>query len=376
MRDGLPATLLLYRFLMTAARAVGAAAAFLPAQARRKKIPPALASGGASPAFRAPPAPWFGCMAPALAKSPPCCRWSTIFAREGFAVLVTSGTTTSAELAQQRLPAGAVHQFVPLDVPKFAERFLDHWQPGLALFVESDLWPNLVLASAERQIPLVLLNGRLSQRSFSRWSKIPQSIGAVLKRFDLCLAQSSADAERYTRLGGQRVAMTGNLKLDVPAPPAEPARGGDDALRHRWAAGDGRRFHACRRRSGGDGCAPAAAPPLPQSADHHRSAPSASRRRRLRSWRAAAALTPALRSRGEMPDAAERYLRGGYDGRTRPGLPNCAGRIHRRLAGGTWRAEPDRADKAWRGYPAWPACVEFRRYLFRARWRRRRRAGG
>jgi 3-deoxy-D-manno-octulosonic-acid transferase len=142
---------------------------------------------------------------------------------EGFQVLVTSGTTTSAELAQQRLPHGATHQFVPLDVPRFVARFLDHWQPNLALFVESDLWPNLVLASAERDIPLVLVNGRLSQRSFSRWGMIPKTIGAVLHRLDLCLAQSPADAERYTKLGGQRVTMTGNLKLDVPAPPAEPA---------------------------------------------------------------------------------------------------------------------------------------------------------
>jgi 3-deoxy-D-manno-octulosonic-acid transferase len=63
----------------------------------------------------------------------------------------------------------------------------------------------------------------LSQRSFARWSRIPQTIGALLKRLDLCLAQSPADAERYAQLGGQRVAMTGNLKLDVPAPPAEPA---------------------------------------------------------------------------------------------------------------------------------------------------------
>jgi 3-deoxy-D-manno-octulosonic-acid transferase len=142
---------------------------------------------------------------------------------EGFAVLVTSGTTTSAELAQQRLPQGAIHQFVPLDVPEFVDRFLDQWKPNLALFVESDLWPNLILSSAARQIPLVLINGRLSQRSFSRWSLIPKTIGAVLKRFDLCLAQSPADAERYTALGGPRVTMTGNLKLDVPAPPAEPA---------------------------------------------------------------------------------------------------------------------------------------------------------
>ena len=142
---------------------------------------------------------------------------------EGFQVLVTSGTVTSAELAQQRLPPGAIHQFVPLDAPRFVTKFLDHWRPDLALFVESDLWPNLVLASAARKIPLVLVNGRLSHRSFARWGFVPGAIGALLRRLDLCLAQSPADAKRYTKLGGPRVVMTGNLKLDVPAPPADAA---------------------------------------------------------------------------------------------------------------------------------------------------------
>jgi 3-deoxy-D-manno-octulosonic-acid transferase len=142
---------------------------------------------------------------------------------QGLQVLVTSGTVTSAELAQQRLPPGAIHQFVPLDAPQFVNKFLDHWRPDLALFVESDLWPNLILAAAARNIPLVLVNGRLSQRSFKRWSLIPRTFGSVLQRLDLCLAQSQADASRYSLMGGPRVTMTGNLKLDVPAPPVDPA---------------------------------------------------------------------------------------------------------------------------------------------------------
>jgi len=79
-------------------------------------------------------------------------------------VLVTTGTVTGAELAKQRLPAGAIHQFVPVDLPQFVKRFLDHWQPNLALFVESDLWPNLIMMSAARSIPLILINGRVSER--------------------------------------------------------------------------------------------------------------------------------------------------------------------------------------------------------------------
>jgi len=142
---------------------------------------------------------------------------------QDFGVLVTSGTVTSAALAEQRLPKGVLHQFIPLDAPRFVGRFLDHWRPGLALFVESDLWPNLILSCAERKIPMIVINGRLSERSFSRWRRVPGAIGALLARFDLCLAQSGADAERYAELGAPRIITTGNLKLDVPAPPADPA---------------------------------------------------------------------------------------------------------------------------------------------------------
>ncbi len=142
---------------------------------------------------------------------------------QGFGVLVTSGTVTSAALAEQRLPDGTLHQFIPLDAPRFVGRFLEHWQPGLALFVESDLWPNLILETAKRRIPMILINGRLSERSFSRWRLVPGTIAALLARFDLCLAQSAADAQRYADLGAPRVSSTGNLKLDVPPPPVDEA---------------------------------------------------------------------------------------------------------------------------------------------------------
>ena len=138
-----------------------------------------------------------------------------------FAVLCTSGTVTSANLAEQRLPKGAIHQFVILDTPRFVERFFDHWQPDLAIFVESDLWPNLIVASAERGIPLILVNGRLSERSFNRWRRVPGTIAALLGCFDLCLAQSDAHAGRYRDLGAPHIVTTGNLKLDVPEPPAQ-----------------------------------------------------------------------------------------------------------------------------------------------------------
>ncbi len=139
-------------------------------------------------------------------------------------VLMTSGTVTSAALAAQRLPRGVVHQFVPLDARRYMRRFLDHWQPDLALLVESDLWPNLIVESSERGIPLILVNGRLSESSFRRWRRFPRTIGALLERFDLCLARMPADAKFLTELGAPRVVTTGNLKFDVPAPPVNVAK--------------------------------------------------------------------------------------------------------------------------------------------------------
>jgi len=140
------------------------------------------------------------------------------------AVLVTSGTVTSADVAERRLPPGVIHQFVPIDMPQYVDRFLDHWRPDLGLFVESDLWPNLIMASAARRVPLIVINGRVSERSFRRWRRAPRTIGLLLSRFDLCLAQSAEDAARYASLGAPRYVTTGNLKLDVPAPPADASK--------------------------------------------------------------------------------------------------------------------------------------------------------
>jgi 3-deoxy-D-manno-octulosonic-acid transferase len=139
-------------------------------------------------------------------------------------ILLTSGTVTSAAIVAKRFPPDIIHQYVPYDSPRYVARFLDHWKPSLALFIESDLWPNLILASAARRLPMVLINGRMSHRSFPRWRKVTGTISALLGRFDICLAQSQLDADRFAALGSRNVIATGNLKLDVPAPPADPAK--------------------------------------------------------------------------------------------------------------------------------------------------------
>ena len=143
--------------------------------------------------------------------------------RPGLQALLTSGTVTSAAIAAQRLPERARHQFVPVDGPRAAARFLDHWRPDLALFVESELWPNLLAGAAGRGIPIALVNARLSDRSFRRWRHVPRTARAILSRIRLVAAQSEADAARFAALGAPSVATLGNLKFDGPPPPVAPA---------------------------------------------------------------------------------------------------------------------------------------------------------
>lgn len=144
-------------------------------------------------------------------------------AAEGYRILMTTGTVTSAALMAERLPAGAIHQFVPLDVPAFVRRFLTHWRPDLACFLESELWPGMIMEIKAAGIPLALVNGRMSPRSFARWSRVPGTSTALLGRFDLIAAQSEDDGRRFATLGAPRVVVTGNLKFDAPLPPADPA---------------------------------------------------------------------------------------------------------------------------------------------------------
>ncbi|MHB2167015.1 3-deoxy-D-manno-octulosonic acid transferase [Alsobacter sp. R-9] len=144
--------------------------------------------------------------------------------QKGLAVLVTSGTVTSARLVERRLPPGAFHQFVPVDVPRYVKRFLSHWRPDIALIAESELWPNMIVETDRRGIPLVLVNARMSERSFKRWQRLLPMISALLGRFDLCLAQTREDADRLSQLGAPRVGVIGNLKFDAPAPPADSLR--------------------------------------------------------------------------------------------------------------------------------------------------------
>ena len=220
MSKGLPPTLRAYRLFSRLARP--AAPLALAERARRGKEPrERIGERRGTAAMPRPPGPvvWIhGASVGELTSVLPLIE--RISARD-VTVLVTSGTVTSGDLAAQRLPPGVIHQFAPLDIPAYVRRFFDHWQPDLALFVESDLWPNRIIEASMRRVPMILINGRLSENSYRRWRRLPAAITDLLHRFDLCLARTLADAERLSALGAPRLITAGNLKLDVPAPPCD-----------------------------------------------------------------------------------------------------------------------------------------------------------
>jgi 3-deoxy-D-manno-octulosonic-acid transferase len=136
-------------------------------------------------------------------------------------LLVTSGTATSAELLGQRLPERVLHQFVPVDAPKVAAAFLDHWRPDLAVFVESELWPNLLLAARQRGARTALVSARLSKSSLDGWGRFRGAARMVLGGFDLLMPQDNQTAAGLVRLGGRDDGRL-NLKLAGEPLPAEP----------------------------------------------------------------------------------------------------------------------------------------------------------
>ncbi|GBQ38198.1 3-deoxy-D-manno-octulosonic acid transferase [Komagataeibacter europaeus] len=143
-------------------------------------------------------------------------------------ILVTTGTMTGAEILHARLPGidgheRVLHQFAPLDVPRWVARFADFWRPDAAALVESELWPNLIATCRRRRIPLALLNGRLSDRSLARWGKARCLLARMLSTFTWVMARTPEDARRLQHGGAERIDMIADLK-DAAAPlPCNPA---------------------------------------------------------------------------------------------------------------------------------------------------------
>lgn len=143
-------------------------------------------------------------------------------ARPDLTVLVTSGTLTSATLLARRLPPGVIHQFAPVDAPGAVGAFLDHWKPSLAVFVESELWPNLILEARRRGVKLVLASARITEKTVEGWRRFPGAVREILSAFDRILPQDETSAARLESLGA-RIDGHVNLKLSGEAPPHDPA---------------------------------------------------------------------------------------------------------------------------------------------------------
>jgi 3-deoxy-D-manno-octulosonic-acid transferase len=143
---------------------------------------------------------------------------------QGWHTVITTGTITSARVLKDRLPAGAIHQFAPLDRRAWVRRFVEYWSPDLVLWTESELWPNTLAAIAAQNIPSVLVNGRLSDRAFRGWKRRQALAAHLVGGFSLILAQSAEDARRFTALGGGTVHAVGNLKFAAGILPVDHAQ--------------------------------------------------------------------------------------------------------------------------------------------------------
>lgn len=136
-------------------------------------------------------------------------------------ILLTTGTTGSAEFIAPRLPSNAFHQFIPLDHPAWVAQFLNHWKPDFVLWMESELWPNLLEGIKGRDIPAILVNGRLSKRSFGRWKLFKKSAQKVLSAFSLIIAQTEQESGYFKALGHDNVTSCGNIKYSAEPLPAD-----------------------------------------------------------------------------------------------------------------------------------------------------------
>ncbi len=138
--------------------------------------------------------------------------------------LITTGTRTSAELMAQRLPQNALHQYAPWDHPEWVKAFMDHWQPHVAFWMESELWPNMLSAIKKRHIPCALINARMSKTSFRNWSRIKKAASKMLMTFDTILCQTSQHQEYFRSLGGHNIIVTDNLKYSASPLPYDPKK--------------------------------------------------------------------------------------------------------------------------------------------------------
>ncbi|MDQ7019791.1 MAG: 3-deoxy-D-manno-octulosonic acid transferase [Robiginitomaculum sp.] len=141
--------------------------------------------------------------------------------RDDLHFLITTGTRTSADMVARRLGKNAVHQYLPLDLPRAVTRFMAHWHPDLGVLMESELWPNLILAAKAHGTPLALANARMNEYSLHRWKSVPFSAAKLIRAFDWIGAADRGTRAGLMKLSNQPYETVGNLKFSMPAPMAD-----------------------------------------------------------------------------------------------------------------------------------------------------------
>lgn len=143
-------------------------------------------------------------------------------ARNDLSILITSGTVTSAQLIAQRAPDRVMHQFAPVDHPDWAARFIAHWRPDAGVFLESELWPNLITAAGRAHVPLALANARMNEASVRSWGRFSGAFRALASSFEWIGAADARTAEGLERLTGRAPSLVANLKLEAAQPDPDP----------------------------------------------------------------------------------------------------------------------------------------------------------
>ncbi len=148
--------------------------------------------------------------------------------RPDLSFLLTTGTVTSATVLAERLPERTVHQYVPLDVRPWLRRFLDHWTPDLVVLAEGEIWPGMLHEVTSREVPVAMINARMTDASFRRWRWARGAATSLLARINHVQAQDKATADRLLALGlsQTRLEVTGTLKEGSGALPDNEAERG------------------------------------------------------------------------------------------------------------------------------------------------------
>ena len=128
-------------------------------------------------------------------------------------ILITSNTLSSAKIIKKLKLKKTFHQFFPLDAEFLVEKFLNHWKPKAAFFIDSEIWPNMIIKIKEKDIPLILLNARITKKSFQKWSGVLPFSKKIFNEFDLCLSQSNKTCNYLKILGAKNIKKIGNLKF-------------------------------------------------------------------------------------------------------------------------------------------------------------------